>query len=89
MQTDRSTRILLALIAAALWAMLLKPVFAPAPADAARVAPKVMDVNLRQIGGRTVSASDGLPIQGAGVGRPVRVEGGMLGSRPVPVTVNQ
>lgn len=76
MQTDRTTRFLLAAIAAGLWVNLLVPLFAPRPAAAQyRLRDLVTDVNIVRVGGLNVNGNAGLP-----------VFGGVPGSRPVAVT---
>jgi len=45
--TDRTTNLMLILIAAALWGLLLRPAFAPAPARAAEAEPFITNPNPR------------------------------------------
>jgi hypothetical protein len=59
MQTDRTTKLLLFLIAAALWGLLLKPLLGPLPATAAarRSASangNTVSVDIKSIGGKPV-----------------------------------
>ena len=58
---DRTTRVLLALIAVALWGLLLKPVLTPTPVYAQE---GVMAVNIAQVGGhRLYGVSGRLPVE--------------------------
>ena len=52
MKTDRTTKILLLLIALGLWGLLLRPVPTPAQATSG-----VVDMNIAQVGGRNISVS--------------------------------
>ena len=59
MKTDRTTKILLLLIALALWGLLLKPLTLP---TAVQAASGPVPVNIAEVGGRTVYSSTGLPV---------------------------
>lgn len=52
MMTDLYTKIVLTIIAIALWGILLKPIFV---SESVGASSQVLDVNIKEIGGRTVS----------------------------------
>ena len=52
MMTDLYTKIVLTIIAIALWGILIKPIFV---SENVRASNQVLDVNIKEIGGRTVS----------------------------------
>ena len=52
MKTDLYTKIVLTIIAIALWGILLKPIFV---SESVGASSQVLDVNIKEIGGRTVS----------------------------------
>ncbi len=52
MKTDLYTKIVLTIIAIALWGILLKPIFISESLGASN---RILDVNIKEIGGRTVS----------------------------------
>lgn len=51
MMTDLYTKIVLTIIAIALWGFLLKPIFV---SESVGASTQVLDVNIKEIGGRTV-----------------------------------
>ena len=52
MMTDLYTKIVLTIIAIALWGFLFKPIFV---SESVGASSQVLDVNIKEIGGRTVS----------------------------------
>ena len=52
MKTDLYTKIIFTLIAIALWGILIKPIFV---SENVRASNQVLDVNIKEIGGRAVS----------------------------------
>ena len=52
MKTDLYTKIIFTLIAIALWRILIKPIFV---SENVRASNQVLDVNIKEIGGRAVS----------------------------------
>lgn len=88
MKTDRYTRVMLTLIAVALWGLLLRDLL-PLRSATAAGEPQLANVNLAQIGGMAIS---GGPIE-VQFKQPIRVEGGnevplltmqTLGGGPMP-----
>jgi len=52
MKTDLYTKIIFTLIAIALWGILIKPIFV---SENVRASNQVLDVNIKEVGGRAVS----------------------------------
>src|SRR5688572_14191768 len=83
MQTDRTTKILLSLIAAALWGLLLKPAFVPIPSEAQPGGPPA--VQQVKIVGMSASA---LPVKLVGMSAPTMpVKIAEMSAPALPVTV--
>lgn len=82
MKTDKTTKVLLLLIALALWGLLLKPLTLPTVAQAAS---DPVPVNIAEVGGLTVYGSKGVPVQGTSIGHAVAVEGNGVQLFPVEV----
>ncbi|MGV3724196.1 MAG: hypothetical protein ACO1SX_25155 [Actinomycetota bacterium] len=68
MKTDGTTKLLLGLIALALWVQIGRGLFTPIPAQAQKPA---QEVDIVSVGGRRIVGE--LPVQG-GLGRPVKVQ---------------
>jgi hypothetical protein len=57
---DRWTKAALWLIALALWGLLLRPIFLPEPAGAAR---EIANVNISEVGGLRLNVGGPLPVR--------------------------
>ena len=62
MQVDRTTKALLLLIGLGLWAVAFAQFLAPGPVQAADT--MKVDVNIAEVGGRTISHGHGVAVEG-------------------------
>lgn len=77
MKVDVYSKIILTLIAIALWGILLQPLFNTPPVEAT---PGVLDINIRELGGRRVDGTLGVNIE--------KIHGQTLLRKALPVEID-